>query len=81
MLHAKFDEIVDPEQSLIMKKALKKKKKLVEDKCILAVGHNGWSLENNILYLETIERFLAKHLTGGNPELPEERKGNPRDRC
>lgn len=62
LIHGDEDENVDHEQSKVMNRALKKAGKDVEFITLKDEGHNGWSLDNEVLYLETIEAFLDKHL-------------------
>lgn len=62
LLHGEYDRIVSVEQSQDMAEALRKAGKNVEYVELTGAGHSNWSLENNILYLETIEGFLSKHL-------------------
>lgn len=72
LIHGEYDGIVHVSQSENMESALKKAGKTVEYFELEDAGHGGWSVETEILYLETIERFLAKHLTGGSPPPPAE---------
>ena len=62
LVHGEYDGIVDFTQSRNMEKALKKAGADVELVKLKDVGHSGWDLETNILYLETVEAFLGKHL-------------------
>ncbi len=63
LLHGENDYIVDISQSKRMQKALKKAGKSVEFLELEHEGHTITDLEKKILYHETIEGFLAKHLT------------------
>ena len=45
-----------------MEKALKKAGKDVKFIELKDDGHGGWSLENEVLYLESIEAFLNQHI-------------------
>lgn len=62
LVHGEYDGISDISHSRKMLKALKKAGKNVEFLELEDEGHYGWSLENEILYLDTVEGFLAKHL-------------------
>lgn len=63
LIHGEYDGIVDISQSRKMHKALKKAGVEVEFVKLRDEGHYNWDLENKILYLETINEFLSKHLT------------------
>ncbi|MEM9495347.1 MAG: prolyl oligopeptidase family serine peptidase [Pseudomonadota bacterium] len=62
LIHGEEDKIVYANQSRRMKKALEKAGADVEYLELAYEGHRYWSLENEVLYLRTIEGFLAKHL-------------------
>ncbi len=63
LIHGEHDGIVDISQSLKMQKELIKVGADVEFLKLKNVGHSGWDLENKILYLETVEDFVSRHLT------------------
>jgi dipeptidyl aminopeptidase/acylaminoacyl peptidase len=67
LLHGENDGIVYAEHSRKMKKALEKAGKHAELIVVDDEYHSGWDLENEIFYHETVEAFLAKHLTGQTP--------------
>ena len=62
LVHGDEDTNVEYEQSKVMEKALKKAGKPVEFVTLEGEYHGGWSLDNEVLYLETIEAFLNRHL-------------------
>lgn len=62
LIHGEYDGIVNISQSKKMRKALKKAGVSVEFVELEDEGHYGWSLENEILYLETVNEFLSKYL-------------------
>ena len=62
LIHGEDDGIVHVEQSKDMEKALKKAGKEVKFIELKDEGHGGWSLENEVLYLESIEAFLNQHI-------------------
>jgi len=63
LIHGEYDSIVDVSQSRKMHKVLKKAGVDVQFVELEDVGHYDWDLETEILYLETVEAFLEKHLT------------------
>ena len=63
LVHGEYDSNVDISQSRKMRKALKKAGKAVEFLKLEDMGHSNWDLENEVLYLETVEAFVSKHLT------------------
>ncbi len=63
LVHGEKDGIVKISQSVKMRKALKKAGKEVEFFRLEDARHAKWRLEQKILYHETIEKFLDKHLT------------------
>ena len=63
LVHGEYDGIVDVSQSKKMFKVLKKAGVDVQFVELDDVGHYGWDVETEILYLETVEGFLEKHLT------------------
>ena len=62
LVHGEYDGVVDVAQSEDMAKALRKAGNSPEYLELERQGHSDWTLENEILYLETVERFLAKHI-------------------
>ncbi len=62
LVHGEDDGIVGVEQSRRMKRALEKSGADVEYVELKYEGHGGWSLENEIFYLNLLEGFLQKHL-------------------
>ena len=62
LIHGEYDGIVDISQSRKMHKALTKAGVPVEFLRLKDEGHYNWGLENRVLYLETINEFLSKHL-------------------
>lgn len=62
LIHGEYDGIVKIAQSEDMEAALKKAGKSVVFVGLEKAGHNGWSVETEIEFLETVEAFLAKHL-------------------
>ena len=62
LVHGNQDSIVNVSQSRKMNAAMKRAGADVEYVEIKYEDHNGWSLENEILYLELLEEFLQKHL-------------------
>lgn len=62
LIHGEYDDNVYINQSKVMKKALEKAGKEVNFVELKGEGHSGWSLENEIIYFEAIEAFLAKHI-------------------
>ncbi len=62
LVHGEFDGIVYVEQSKRMYGALKRANKEVEFIELKHEGHYGWSLENEIIYHEALEKFLADNL-------------------
>jgi len=62
LIHGEYDGNVDIKQSKRMEKALKNAGKEVEFLMLEDEGHSNWSLENDVLYLETIKAFLDKHI-------------------
>lgn len=64
LLHGENDRTVDISQSKKMFKALKKAGKDTDFVMLEGQGHSNWSTHDDILYLESIEAFLLKELTG-----------------
>lgn len=62
LIHGENDYTVDISHSEKMYKALTKAGADVEFVKLEDVGHTNWDLETEILYLETVEGFVAKHL-------------------
>lgn len=62
LIHGELDGNVRVEQSKRMEKALKKAGKPVTFIELEDEGHGGWSLENEMIYLESIEAFLQEHI-------------------
>lgn len=62
LVHGAYDEVVYPEQSRKMKKALEKVGKKVTYVKLEDAGHSGWDVETSVLYLETVESFLREHI-------------------
>jgi dipeptidyl aminopeptidase/acylaminoacyl peptidase len=64
LIHGEYDGIVEYKQSEDMNDALEKAGKSVEFITLEDAGHSGWGIKTHVLYLETIEEFVGKHLTG-----------------
>jgi len=62
LLHGERDQTVSKLHSRRMKDALKKADKVVTYVELEEAGHSGWTIENEILYLETVETFLKEHI-------------------
>ena len=62
LIHGEYDSVVNRTQSEDMAKALKRAGKQVEYIELKDEGHSNWEVETHILYLESIEAFLQKHL-------------------
>lgn len=62
LIHGEDDTIENVKQSQRMHKALTDAGRDVEYLELEFEGHRGWSLETQILVVETIERFLAENL-------------------
>lgn len=62
LLHGERDNRVLATQSGRMRDSLKKADKPVTYVPLEGEGHDGWTLENEILYLETVSAFLSEHI-------------------
>jgi dipeptidyl aminopeptidase/acylaminoacyl peptidase len=62
LIHGERDGNVHVEQSESMEEVLKEAGKAVTFIELEDEGHSGWSLENEMIYYESIEAFLQEHI-------------------
>ena len=62
LLHGERDYTVGVAQSREMRNALKKENKDVTYVELEDEIHDGWSIDNEILFLESVESFLSEHI-------------------